>query len=904
MAKSEKSRVVLIDGHSLLHRAYHALPALTTVDGQPTHAVYGFATMLLRLIDDVKPEYIAIALDRPSPTFRHETYQAYKADRPRMPDDLRVQIPVARELIEALNIPIFEVDGYEGDDVVGTLARIAADKGLTALIVTGDKDALQLVNDRVRVLLTKKGIRDMETYDAERVRDETGVAPTQITDLKGLVGDKSDNIPGVPGIGAKTAARLLNEYASLEDVLRHAGDIPGKTGASLRAHRADAEMSKVLATIDRAVPITVDWDRLRRREPQLKRLAELYRGLEFRTLLEKLIEAHPVLAEASQARGGGDLDDGAEPPPEVHILRSVVAARQALDSIPHGAEIVVDAAWLGGRPGEGNAVGLGLAFRGAAYYIPWEALGNNAPGRIEQGPVAEVLRRSAITCHDVKFLLLTLDEGLASSVEIKDDVMIQGYLCAPGQGDHSIEDLAVKYGVPAPTDLDEAIGAADTAQQDTVAQAMAERLHAVGRLRQTLADRLERDGLVDLYRDIELPLVRVLASMERCGIRLDVDLLHELSEQFGGQIARLEKSIFARAGEEFNLNSPKQLATVLFDRLGLPVLRKTKSGPSTSAEVLESLAEEHDIVSEILEYRQAQKLKSTYADALPALVRPDTGRVHTSFNQAVAATGRLSSAHPNLQNIPVRTEAGRRIRRAFLPRSGYVLLKADYSQIELRVLAHIAKDETLIQAFREGTDIHTQTAAEVFGISPAEVTREKREAAKAINFGIVYGISGFGLARGTGLTIEEAKAFIARYLDRYPQVSRYMQESVASARERGYVSTLFGRRRYLPDINSRNWNRRKFAERTAINTPIQGSAADIIKSAMVTVHRRLQREGAPAAILLQVHDELVLECDEGARLDVARLLKEAMESVVRLDAPLRVEIAAGPNWLDGERMEI
>jgi len=474
--------------------------------------------------------------------------------------------------------------------------------------------------------------------------------------------------------------------------------------------------------------------------------------------------------------------------------------------------------------------------------------------------------------------------------------MIQGYLIAPGQGDQSLDDLALKYGAPKPAPISALIG--DNPRVSVLAKAVSSNLEVIKELRRSLSGRLEQDGLVDLYREIELPLVRVLADMERTGIRLDVEVLHKLASEFGDQIDALQKSIFELAGAEFNLNSPKQLAVVLFERLGLPVLRKTKTGPSTNADVLESLAEEHEIVSKILEYRQLQKLKSTYADALPGLVRPDTGRVHTTFNQTVAATGRLSSASPNLQNIPVRTEAGRRIRRAFVPRDGYTLIKADYSQIELRVLAHMAQDETLLKAFQDGADIHVETAAEIFGVPKTKVTRALRDAAKAINFGIVYGISSFGLSRDTGLTQGEAQEFIDRYFDRYPQVARYMQETVESARAHGYVATLFGRRRYLPDIASRKWNVRKMAERTAINSPIQGSAADIIKKAMVAVHRRLAEERAPASILLQVHDELVLECDERCHLEIAHLLKEEMEGVARLDATLRVEVAAGPNWLD------
>ena len=891
MVKSSGAPVVLlVDGHSLLYRAYYALPPLTAADGTPTQAVYGFLTMLLRLIDDVRPEFVAVAFDAPGRTFRHEAFEGYKAHRPAMPDDLKAQVAWAREIVAALNIAVFELEGYEADDLLGTLADHAAEKGIAALVVTGDKDALQLAGPRVQVAVTRRGIRDVATYDADRVRAETGVPPERIPDLKGLVGDPSDNIPGVPGIGEKTAARLIAEYGSLEAALERADEIPGKAGAALREHRDAALMSKRLAAICRRAPVRVDWGALRRKEPQVERLIEAYRRLGFRSLLQAL---------EKRRTSAGKKPQTPESPAgwAIRILCGADDVEKALESLPQDAEWIVDLTWRG-RPVDGEPAGFAVAAAGERIFIPLDTFSPGDKESLMQGPLGNGLRRAPIVCYDAKSLLLLLEEAAGVEIQIRDDVMIQGYLCDAGRGGYSLEELAERRGIadPLPSECK------DRSLSGEPSLAALRRLGMIEKLRPLLARELEEVGLAALYKNVELPLVRVLADMERAGVCVDVEALRRLSREFGERIDGIERSIYRRAGTEFNLNSPRQLAEVLYERLRLPVLRRTKSGPSTAAEVLEVLAAEHEIAAEILERRQLQKLKSAYADALPRLVREKTGRVHTSFNQAVAATGRLSSANPNLQNIPVRTEEGRRIRRTFVPKKGHVFVKADYSQIELRVLAHMAQDEAMIEAFRKGSDIHAETAAELFGVPPLEVTREQREAAKAINFGIVYGMSSFGLARGTGLSKDDAARFIERYFKRYPQVALYMQASVRRARELGYAETLFGRRRYLPDLASKNRRTRKAAERAAINMPIQGSAADIMKMAMVAVHRRLRNEELPAAVLLQVHDELVLECRERVALDVARLLKEEMEGAARLDAPLRVEVSTGLNWLDVEKI--
>ncbi|MBO8141743.1 MAG: DNA polymerase I [Firmicutes bacterium] len=907
-----QGKLVLIDAYSLIHRAYYALPSLTTSTGEPSNAVYGFTQMLLALLDEEQPEYAAVALDRAGPTFRDELYADYKANRPSMPDDLRPQIARVEQLLDALNLAVYGVEGYEADDILGTLARQGRERGLEVLIVTGDRDCLQLVADGVTVLLTRKGIRDMERLDVQGVVDKLGVLPEQVPDLKGLMGDGSDNIPGVPKVGLKTAVQLLKKYGSLEEVLRQADQIKGRVGENLRAFREQARLSRELSVIRTDAPVTFEPERIRRQPADRERLSALFQELEFKGLLDRLNKMGATLAPAPR-----QPVRPAAPEAAVQVVRDRESLAAAMDGLrraaPAGPVAVALAATAEDRM-QAGLVGIALAAGRTALYVPVGHQGQRTGAGISWKDAQPVLAplledpNAGKWCHDAKRLRIILRRHGTDLKGLALDLMLASYLINPEQGDHSLPDVSMKFAgrylaswkqrlsenaggrrAPDPSEL----------SPEEVGRFLGEELRAVLETGPVLLERLRRDGLWELYAGMEQPLVDVLVEAEMEGVALDTDYLAALSQEMDAQIARLTAEIHELAGEPFNINSPRQLSRILFERLKLPVIKRTKTGPSTDHEVLEALAGEHRVVERLLEFRLVSKLKSTYVDALPSLINPATGRLHTHFNQAVTATGRLSSANPNLQNIPVRTEAGRRIRQAFIPRGpGWVLLKADYSQIELRVLAHMSGDEVLIDAFRRGQDIHVRTASEVFGVKPEQVTGDMRTAAKAINFGIVYGISSYGLARGTGLSQADAQKYIDDYFQRYPGVRRYIDGVVAAAREQGYVTTLFKRRRYLPDLKSRNYARRSFAERTAMNTPIQGTAADIIKLAMVEVQRRLRKEGLRARLLLQVHDELVLEVPGEELEQTAALVRDCMANVVQLSVPLEVDVAAGPNWLD------
>ncbi|MBE3578234.1 MAG: DNA polymerase I [Limnochordales bacterium] len=941
----EKSQVVLVDGHSLLHRAFHALPPLMTSAGEPTQAVLGFTRMLLRLVKEEKPLAVVVAFDRPTPTFRHQQFSEYKATRPPAPEELRVQVRRVHELLEAMGVAIREVDGFEADDILGTLSRKAREAGLRALVVTGDRDCLQLAADIVEVLLTRKGISDLARLDAGGVRELLGIEPSQVPDWKALVGDSSDNLPGVPGIGEKTATQLLNQYRNLEEIFARLDELPARVAKYLRdgAIRERALRVRELATICRDAPVDLDLEAARFGPPDWPRLDALLTELEFRQLrkdLEELFgpdrdgaESSGVAPAVSPPPGRGDLagkasggqvvtassvtavwvDDPEEARKRILALRRLGETGYAPAELPAVAVEVVDllardgdgrGPGSGSRPGSspdqglllglesgpGPELVLGLATRDGAVLLPAAVV------RALRAEIADWLgSRDWLkvgfdikeAMHRLKHLDLTLD-GPAF------DTLIASYLLNPNATPLDPLELAATFNLhPA--------GVTVTGVSSAAANQGAPQMkHLVANLQvqPLLARRLEEDKLAELFWEVEMPLVHVLAAMEEAGVAIDVELLRRMSQEMGREIDRLTEQIYQKAGTRFNLNSPKQLAEILFERLGLPVIRKTKTGPSTGADVLEELADKHEIVALILDYRQLVKLKSTYVDALPGLVNPATGRVHTTFHQTVTATGRLSSSDPNLQNIPVRSEEGKRIRQAFVAPPGHVLLTADYSQIELRVLAHMSDDRALQEAFFAETDIHTRTAAEVFGVPVAEVTPAQRNAAKAINFGIIYGISGYGLARGTGLTREAAQAYIDAYFARYPGVKRYMDETVERAKRDGYVTTLLGRRRFIPELRAANYAQRSFGQRMAMNTPIQGSAADIMKVAMVEVYRRLQDRGLGSRMVLQVHDELVLEVPEAEVDEVAALVKDAMEHCVELKVPLRVDVEVGKNWAD------
>lgn len=858
-----KQTLFLVDGNSLLNRAYYALPPLTTKEGVPTNAVYGFTMMLFRIIDDYAPTHIYVAFDVAKPTFRHEAYQEYKANRAGMPDDLKPQVELMKRVLDTWGIARLEMAGYEADDIIGTASKQGEAAGFQVYILTGDRDALQLVSEHTSVLLTKKGIKEIEIVTPKVLKEQFGLEPHQVIDLKGLMGDSSDNIPGVPGVGEKTALKLVAKYGSIEALYANIDQEQGKLKEKLVANRDLAFLSKQLATIDRNIPLQLDFSQsLERNESQL---IPLFTELEFRTLIERL---HKDKEDVTVDIQSLPLQAAAQP-----VTYTLIASASELADLEQQLKANdLCAVYLD----EGH---LAVAVGEQVWYTD----------EMYVGAVARTLHQLSndlsICCNDAKTLykLIVMHGGDLADFSITDDVQIASYVLDPSSS-HDLSSLSVRYAKLAPL--------AETGSPAHQAVARAKRiLQLMPHLHQLLA----AEGMLKLYQDVEMPLAKILTKMELRGIKCNPEKLQLLSTQMETALNRLTEEIYTLAGEKFNINSPKQLGYILFEKLGLPVIKKTKTGPSTDAEVLEQLSY-HPLIAKLLEYRQLTKLKSTYADALANLINPMTGRIHTTFNQTVTATGRLSSTNPNLQNIPIRTAEGRKIRGAFESETGWYLLSADYSQIELRVLAHISGDQRMIAAFNSGVDVHRQTASEVFQVPLDAVTPEQRSAAKAINFGIVYGISSFGLAKGTNLSRAQAQQYIDQYFTRYPQVKAYLDNIVKSAKEQGYVTTLLNRRRYLPDIKSKNYQRRSFAERMAMNTPIQGSAADIIKMAMLKVDQSLRANNLRAQLLLQVHDELVLEVPEDEITLVAALIKQSMESVIELAVALEVEVKIGTDW--------
>ncbi len=868
-------RIFLLDGHSLLHRAFHALPVLTTTQGEYTNAVYGFTVTLFRLLEEYKPDSLYVAFDVSAPTFRHEAYEEYKATREKMPEELRPQVGLLKELLDRFGIPRLELEGYEADDIIGTAAYLAEQQGNEAVIVTSDRDALQLVSQHVTVMLTRPGKKDVDMVDLQRLREGYSLDPEQVPELKGLMGDSSDNIPGVRGVGEKTAMKLLAQYANLEELYEHIEDQKGKLKERLVDNKDQAFMSRSLAQIRRDVPL--DMDMQRSIEPQRGELEQMFVRLEFRSLLPKLPEIFGWEQRDTETNSAAETTAGTW----IKVSEESLAEFQEFLA---QQDLISCAPNVTGHAPDCGMESVMVVASGKAWYLDGDTPAEGWQ-RLFKAASADV----RLVCPDAKEWLrstVTLDVPCCLHV----DGVLAAYVLDPA----------------APTDLDslsQRFGGRPPVAAGSEPEALAAQAVRMEELASILEESLRTDELWELYHDVELPLARILSEMEYHGIAVDPKHLEDLSQTMAKRLDKLTDEIHEMAGETFNINSPKQLGKILFEKLELPVIKRTKTGPSTSAEVLEEL-QDHPIVAKILEFRQISKLKSTYADALGQLIHKDTQRIHTTFNQTVTATGRLSSTNPNLQNIPVRTEAGRDLRKAFVAPAGRKLLAADYSQIELRVLAHIAQDEKMLQAFSDGRDIHTQTAAEILNVAPEDVTKEQRGAAKAINFGIVYGISAFGLARNTKITQEKAQNYIDQYFQRYPKIKEYMDRTVKEARQQGYVTTILHRRRYLPDIKARNYSQRSFAERTAMNSPIQGSAADIIKLAMLRVHKRLQDENSEALLLLQVHDELVLEVPEAEVKQCAKILVEEMGSAVELSVPLDVDVQAGDNWKEMEHIEI
>ncbi|MCQ1533147.1 DNA polymerase I [Mitsuokella jalaludinii] len=871
----KQKRFLVLDGSSLIFRAFYALPGLSDSHGQPTGAIFGFSNMLTKLMAEQQPDLMVLAFDKSRHTFRTERYADYKGTRDKTPEELLSQFPLLREFAANMGIPFLEKDNYEADDIIGTLATQAAAKGYDVRVITGDRDALQLVRPNLRVLLTKKGISEIKDYDTAAFEEEYGFEPLKLIDLKGLMGDTSDNIPGVPGVGPKTASKLLLAYGSVENVLAHVGEVSGKKlKENLQTYADQARLSKELATIELHVPDLTFAEEDYRIQPDMEKMQAFCDDHELRAVWRNFERLY------GPAELALDLDGG----------ENGVAAQDLSYDLWDEAAVKTAA--------RAPYLAVSGIFSGLAPFASLEGLA------VVAGPDAEkagfVARDSAAfpallqllesDQQAVVFGLKRYDQAGLRGQKAFFDVELAAYLLEPERSKYALSELSQKY-------LQEA---APESFDDEKAQAVWE-AKAISRLYPLLGAKLEEEKLTHLMDTIELPLVEVLAAMEQNGVYVNRAHLAEKTEEVAGRLQKIEAAIYEMAGHDFNLNSPKQLGVVLFEELGLPVRKKTKTGYSTNAEVLESLRLEHPIIEQILAYRLWSKLKSTYLDGIAGLIRTDTGRVHTNFNQTVTATGRLSSSDPNLQNIPVRTEEGRMIRALFEPGEGYdCLLSADYSQIELRLLAHMSGDENFIDAFKRGQDIHARTAAEVFGIPLDEVTPELRRHAKAVNFGIVYGISDFGLARNLHISRKEAGDYISRYFERYPGVRAFMDKVVAEAHETGYVTTMFGRRRELPAIKSRNFNQRMLAERMAMNTPIQGTAADVIKLAMIAAYRKLREAGLKSRILLQVHDELVLEVRESELETVQAILHEAMEHVVSLSVPLSIDVHWGRNWAEAK----
>jgi DNA polymerase-1 len=855
-------RFFILDGPGFLFRAYHAIPFLSTSRGVPSHAVFGMSTMLWKLLREDTPDYFAVAWDPPGPTFREEKFAAYKETRAPTPDDLRTQIPYVKTLFEALRLPVLEVPGFEADDVLGTVVERTRDLPIELVLVTSDKDMLQLVSPRVRVFSTTGRGGDRVIFDEAAVKAKWGVEPAQIPDILALMGDSIDNIPGVPGVGEKTAAKLIGQFGSVERLYENLSLVPGKLRETLAANRKQALLSRELATVSTRVPIAVELEAFRRREPDWDRLRALWTELEFHSLLRQ-VPAQPVAEVA-----GGD----------VATLADGAALGRYLAQVPAGEPIAVESVGDGGPPDPViTAVGLYHPSAGSALFV---CAGPDVAGSADERGRALVAALGGRTLigHDVKALAewWLARGGTPPPVE---DTAVVAYLLNPARTNYKLEEVCAEL-------LGEGPGIARPGTRGKWIWdlwAMAPR--ALGEV-----------GLEGLYEDVERPLIGVLAEMERHGIRVDQARLSEFSRELEVHLDRTTKEIFGLAGEEFNIGSPKQLAYILFEKLKLPVVKRTKTGYSTDADVLEQLALGHELPARIIEHRTLAKLKSTYADALPMLVNPTTGRIHTSFNQLVAATGRLSSSAPNLQNIPVRTELGRRIRAAFVPEAGWRFLAADYSQIELRILAHVSGEESLIEAFRRGEDIHARTASEVFGVALAAVTPEQRDIAKTTNFSVIYGVTAFGLSRGLDISPKQAQEFLDRFFARHPKVKAYLARTVKEGRERGFVATLLGRRRYLPELRSGNPNLRGFGERMATNAPIQGTAADLVKIAMVRMAAELRAHRLETRMLLQVHDELLFEVPAAEVERLQALATLVMESAVSLDVPLKVDVKVGDDW--------
>lgn len=880
MSDSRPSRktLYLIDGSAYIYRAFFALPALNNSKGLQTNAVYGFMTTLLKIIREHKPDGLAVAFDEKGPTARHEEFKEYKAQRPPMPDGMQAQIPYIYRAVEALNIPAVKQSGYEADDLIGTLARQAEHAGYDIVIVTGDKDMLQLVTPHVRIY---DPVKDKWSGESECLA-KFGVEPGRVVEVMGLMGDASDNIPGVKGIGEKTAIKLIAQFGTIDELLDHLDEVTQTRIKALLTEQAEnARLSRKLATIDTQSPVEFHPDSYQIKPPHDEQLTSLLRELEFTSLLKSL-QSSPKQQEAK-------LRDTA-------VIEDEAAAQQFVGNLPKDTPIGVHCLLAGQAGVHADVLGLALSTHGTTAFIPIDV-------HTFMRPILTLLHDThrIKVVHDLKSTLLAFHRIGVNLAPPYMDTMIGDYLLNPNRRDHSLETIAVER-------LEERLGSRnhEKAQAQSLfevdigsREAVEDAATALSKLGPILTEQLREQGSLNLFTEVEMPLVPVLADLERNGFLLDVEGLHGLSQELERELDRMMETIGGLAGGEFNINSPKQLATVLFDKLGLKPLRKTKTGYSTDEDTLTQLATHHELPAQILSYRSLSKLKSTYVDALPELVRPETKRLHTSLNQTVAATGRLSSTDPNLQNIPVKGEYGLRIREAFIVPKGHELLCADYSQIEPRLLAHLSQDPRLLAVFTQGEDIHMATAMEIFNLPSNQITRDMRRAAKTVVFGIVYGISPFGLSQNLGVTQPEAKKYIDTFFERFPAVRALMDRNIAEGREKGYTTTILGRRRPIPELQSGDPAQRGFGERIAVNSPIQGSAADLIKVAMINVHNKLHEELPHVKMILQVHDELIFEVPDHDLEEAKQLVRQEMEGVgpqLGLSVPLKVDLGVGKNW--------
>lgn len=883
-----KKTVMIIDGNSLMNRAFYGVPPLTTKEGIHTNAVFGFLNMMNRLIDDYQPTHMSVAFDLKGPTFRHKAYEDYKGTRKGMPDELRQQMPMIKELLDALNIHRMEFQGYEADDLIGTVAKHFGKLDYQVKVVTGDKDALQLTDDQVQILYAKKG--QFLPYTVEMIEEEFGVSPIGIIDYKGLAGDSSDNIPGIPGFGPKTASKLLQQFGTVEGVIAHVDEVKNKRWQNLiKEHAEQALLSKKLATIMIEVPLAIEASDLEKTEPKLEPLIELLNKYE----LNKLVNRYVSLSTEAQ-------EEVLEEELTYIILDNEERIRDLRAIIKHEGHFVFDLLTKKENILTDDILGMSIYVKDKYYYIPCNE------DIIQSFKVIFESKTIEKYGHELKQAYLQLFRYDIHPDGFVFDSFIAAYLINPATKSYGLSELLMKENTRSIATMETLVGkgkkavALESIEQEALADFAVHRCYAIKTLKDAYLDELEQNDLLTLYNEVEMPLVEILADLEFQGMAVDEAALDEMDVVLTKKVNTLTEEIYELAGESFNINSPKQLGVILFEQLKLPIIKKTKTGYSTSHDILLQLLDEHEIIQKIIDYRTYAKLKSTYIDGLKQVINPVSGRIHSSFNQTVAVTGRLSSTDPNMQNIPMKLEEGRQIRKIFVAKPDHVLIDADYSQIELRVLAHMSKDETLIHAYQNDIDIHALTAASVFGVDLGEVTRLQRSRAKEVNFGIVYGMSDYGLSENLKISRKEAKTYIEQYFNQYQSVKTYMNEMVEQCKTDGYVTTILNRKRYIPEINSSNFNLRSFGERTAMNTPIQGSAADIIKLAMIKVYNALKTGGYEAKLILQVHDELLIEAPNAEVEAVKALLKENMEHAIDLIVPMKVDMHTGNSWYESK----